>query len=204
MKIVAYQKSVRTAPRKVALVVAALKGLSLEETILQLGYLERRASLPVLKTLRQALANAEHNHGLTINELELESIEVSPGAQYRRFQAVSRGRAHGIIKKTTHIRVTLRDRVSAPATSSSASASKPSAGSTQVAGSTKPASATKSISSKKTTQPAQSKRGGASAPLTGVATSVSVAPAHTPQHTAPTASRPLPSVKQSHQRKGSR
>jgi len=107
MKITVVQKSIRQSPRKVRLVANSVKKLPVSQAILQLGQIQRKASIVVLKTLRQAIANAQHNHGLSVSDLTIASIEVGEGVRYRRFQPVSRGRAHGIIKRTSLIRITL-------------------------------------------------------------------------------------------------
>lgn len=107
MEIYASQRYVRQAPRKVRLVANAVKDMPLEQAFRQLSVLQRSASLPVMKTLRQAVANAQHNHHLDPKELKIKSIVVENGPIYKRFRAVSRGRAHSIQKKTCHIVVRL-------------------------------------------------------------------------------------------------
>lgn len=107
MIIKATQLSTRQAPRKVRLVANSVKKLSLEDAVRQLSVINRRASIVVLKVLRQAIANATHNHGLSIADLKIKTIQVDEGTRYRRFRAVSRGRAHGIIKRTSHVTVEL-------------------------------------------------------------------------------------------------
>lgn len=116
MIITATQKNTRQTPRKVRLVANQVKDLSLEAAITQLGVMQRRASLVVLKVIRQAVANATHNHGFTVADLRLKSIVVTPGPTYKRFQAVSRGRAHGIFKRTCHVTVELEAGQPKPAT----------------------------------------------------------------------------------------
>ena len=103
----ATQKYTRQTPRKVRLVANTVKKLPLEQALRQLSVMERRASLVVMKVVKQAMANAINNHGLKFDELVLSNILVTEGPRYRRFNAVSRGRAHGIIKRTSHICVTL-------------------------------------------------------------------------------------------------
>lgn len=107
MIIKATQKNTRQTPRKVRLVANAVRKLSLTEAIKQLSAIERRASLVVLKVVRQAVANAMHNHGFSFEELKLKNIVVVPAPQFKRFRAVSRGRAHTILKKSCHISVEL-------------------------------------------------------------------------------------------------
>lgn len=107
MFIKATQKYNRQAPRKVRLVANAVKGLTVPKAIEQLGLLERRASMVVLKVLGQAVFNAQNNLGLATDDLKIHSILVNSGPSYKRFQPVSRGRAHSILKRTCHVEVTL-------------------------------------------------------------------------------------------------
>ena len=107
MLIIATQKNVRQSPRKVRLVANSVRQLPLEAAITQLGVINRIASVEILKTIRQAIANATNNLGLNIAELKLNNIIVQEGPIYRRMRAVSRGRGHAINKKTCHIQVTL-------------------------------------------------------------------------------------------------
>ncbi|GIK84075.1 MAG: hypothetical protein BroJett025_06970 [Patescibacteria group bacterium] len=107
MIITATQKNTRQTALKVRLVANQVRKLPLVDAIKQLGVMQKRASLTVLKVVRQAIANAMHNHGYSMNELTLKNITVTPGPTYKRFRAVSRGRAHTIFKRTCHIMVEL-------------------------------------------------------------------------------------------------
>lgn len=107
MTIKATQKYTRQTGRKVRLVANTVKKLPLEEALRQLAVIERRSTLAILKTVKQAIANAINNHGLKFGDLKLDNIIVDNGPQYQRMRAVSRGRGHEIKKRTSHITVTL-------------------------------------------------------------------------------------------------
>lgn len=107
MIITAEQKNSRQSDRKVRLVANSVKKLSVTDALKQLAVMERKASVVVLKVLSQAIANATHNHGLSVNDLEIKSILVNSGTHYKRFRAASRGRAHSILKRTCHVKVEL-------------------------------------------------------------------------------------------------
>lgn len=107
MIITAEQKNSRQSDRKVRLVANSVKKLSIPDALKQLAVIERKASVVVLKVLSQAIANATHNHGLSVNDLEIKSILVNSGTHYKRFRAASRGRAHSILKRTCHVKVEL-------------------------------------------------------------------------------------------------
>ncbi len=107
MQITATQLTTRETPRKVRLVADVVRKLSPEDAVKQLLVVERRAGEVILKVLNSALANAAHNHNLQPADLQIDNITVNEGPRFKRFQPVSRGRAHNIVKRTSHIRVTL-------------------------------------------------------------------------------------------------
>lgn len=107
MIITATQRNTRQTARKVRLVANSVRKLSLVDAINQLAHIERKSTLVVLKVLRQAIANAVHNHGFSVSELTIKNITVAPGPQFKRFRAVSRGRAHTVVKRSCHITVEL-------------------------------------------------------------------------------------------------
>ncbi len=108
MIIKAEQKNTRQTSRKVRLVVDVIKKMSIVDAINQLAVMNRKSSLLILKVLRQAIANATNNFGLAVSDLEIDNIIVNDGPALKRWRAVSRGRAHTILKRTCHVRVDLR------------------------------------------------------------------------------------------------
>ena len=100
-------RHVRTAPRKVRVVADQIRGRDLEEALAMLRFSPRGASVPVLKLLESAAANAENNHDLDPEEMRVAEISVGEGPTLRRFRARARGRATRIEKRTCHIRVAL-------------------------------------------------------------------------------------------------
>lgn len=107
MIITATQKFTRQTPRKMRLVANTVKKLPLDQALQQLAVIERRSTLVLMKTVKQAIANALNNHGLKFDDLKLDTILVTEGPRYKRFRAVSRGRAHEIKKRTSHVTVKL-------------------------------------------------------------------------------------------------
>lgn len=106
--ITAEQKNSRQSPRKVRLAADAIRGMKLQQAIEQLSVIDTKGSEVILHVIRQAVANATNNLGLQAADLELDQIIVNQGQTYRRFRAVSRGRAHSIQKKTCHVRIVLK------------------------------------------------------------------------------------------------
>lgn len=113
MLIKAEQRNSRQSPRKVRLVANAIKDMAIPQAMTQLGLMDQKGSLVVMKVLNQAVANATKNLGLNINDLVIKEVLVNEGPRYRRYRAVSRGRAHNIIKKTCHVRVVLESKAPA-------------------------------------------------------------------------------------------
>lgn len=104
------QKNTRQSPRKVRLVANVIKKLPLEQAIKQLAVIERKSTVVLLKTVKQAIANAKNNHGVDADKLAIKEILVNVGPSYKRYNAVSRGRGHSILKRTCHITVTLEEK----------------------------------------------------------------------------------------------
>lgn len=111
MNIKAENKFLRISPRKTRLAADLIRPMSVVQAMSTLKNLRRRAALPLLKVLKQAVANAVNNLKLAKDSLTIKSIEINAGPVYKRFQPVSRGRAHSIKKRTTHIKIILNSEV---------------------------------------------------------------------------------------------
>ncbi|MFN8113766.1 MAG: 50S ribosomal protein L22 [Solirubrobacterales bacterium] len=98
---------VRTAPRKVRVVADQIRGLDVETAIAQLNFSPRGASVPVLKLVKSAAANAENNFDLDPEEMRITSISVDEGPTMRRYRPRARGRATRIEKRSCHINIAL-------------------------------------------------------------------------------------------------
>lgn len=105
--IKAEQKYIRISPRKVRLVAKAIKNLSPKEALEYLKFINKRAAEPLAKTIKQAISNAVNNLKLKEEDLKFNQIQISKGSTYKRWRPVSRGRAHSILKRTSHIKVIL-------------------------------------------------------------------------------------------------
>lgn len=107
MEVKAEAKYIRISPRKVRLVVDAIKGLSPQRALEHLRFIKKRAAQPLMKVIKSAMANAKKNFGLKVEDLKFKEIQVGEGPTLKRWRAVSRGRAHPIMKRTSHIKVVL-------------------------------------------------------------------------------------------------
>ena len=108
MVITASNKYVRVSPQKVKFVADAVRKMSLADMKTHLSYLNKEAARKLLTTLNQALGNAQHNYGLSQEQLMLDSLLVLRGPQYKRMRPRSRGQGHAILKRTTHIVIKLK------------------------------------------------------------------------------------------------
>jgi large subunit ribosomal protein L22 len=122
MIIKAAAKFVRTSPRKLRLVADLIRPMGIDEALATLKQLRQRAATPLLKVLKQAVANAVNNYHLSKDKLALQLIEVNGGPIYKRFQPVAKGRAHPIKKRTSHIKIILKVKEEAKPASAKASA----------------------------------------------------------------------------------
>jgi len=103
---VAHQKFIRQTPQKLRLIADMIRPLKVEEAVIQLKVSSKRGAEVILKVLTQAKTNAI-NIGLRSETLKIHSIEISEGPTFKRWNPVSRGRAHKILKRTSHIKIIL-------------------------------------------------------------------------------------------------
>jgi large subunit ribosomal protein L22 len=100
-------KWVRVSPRKARLVTDHIRGRSVPEARTVLAFTTRAAAREVEKVLRSAVANAEANHGLFGDDLQVSAAYVNEGPTIKRWRARARGRAARIHKRTCHITIKL-------------------------------------------------------------------------------------------------
>jgi large subunit ribosomal protein L22 len=110
MIITAQATNIRTSPRKLRLVADMIRPLTPERAVLVLKQTNKRAGAVLAKVVKQALANASNNFKLSKGDLEFKSVEVNGGPTYKRWMAVSRGRGHSIMKRTSHVKIILQNK----------------------------------------------------------------------------------------------
>ena len=102
---------IRISPRKVRMVVDTVRGKSVSQALSILGFTRKKAALPVQKHLKSAVANAVENGGVNdVETLVIDRIMVDEGPTLKRYMPRARGRATPIRKRTSHIRIILRER----------------------------------------------------------------------------------------------
>lgn len=107
MQIKAKLSNLRIAPRKVRLVADIIRRKKTEEAQAILNFTVKKASLPLLKLLNSAMANAKNNFQLDPNNLYIFKLTVDEGPKYKRWMPRARGSAYEIQKKTSHITLIL-------------------------------------------------------------------------------------------------
>lgn len=108
MEAEATQKHLRRSPRKVRLVVNAVRGKTVSEALTNLKYANKAAAKPVSKVIKSAAANIRdkfQEERFDDDELEVAEIYVNEGPTLKRMQPRAMGRANIIRKKTCHIHV---------------------------------------------------------------------------------------------------
>jgi len=95
------------APRKVNLLAALVRGKKVDEAITILNFTDKRASLPVIKLIESAVANAVANFGAKREDLVLKEITVNKGVVLKRMMPRARGSAFVIRRRSSNIGVVL-------------------------------------------------------------------------------------------------
>ena len=109
MQAVAKLKYARISPQKARLVADQVRGLPVDRALTLLRFSNKRAAGLVRNVLESAIANAEHNEGADVDELRVAAICVDEGPVLKRIHARAKGRANRIIKRTSHITVTVAE-----------------------------------------------------------------------------------------------
>ena len=108
---IAKLRYLRTAPRKIRLLIDLIRGMKVDEAIAQLENSQKNAATPVLKLLKSAVANAIHNENLDEKTLVVKTACVDKGPMLKRWMPRAMGRAAAIHKHTSHITIILEGEV---------------------------------------------------------------------------------------------
>ncbi len=111
MDVVSTYKFARISARKARDVAREIQGLPVNEALDILAFTPRKGAELFEKTMKTALADAEHNFELDVDRLIVKEATVGEGPTFKRFKPRARGSASGIRKRTAHIRVVLTDEV---------------------------------------------------------------------------------------------
>jgi large subunit ribosomal protein L22 len=105
MKVTAQHKGARISAQKARLVADQIRGKRVDEALNILAYSPKKGADLVKKVLDSAIANAEHNNGLDVDELIVSTIFVDEGMTMKRIKPRAKGRADRILKRSCHITV---------------------------------------------------------------------------------------------------
>lgn len=109
LQVRAVSKYIMGSPIKARRVVNTVRGMRAQEALEVLQLLPQAAAVPVYKTLKSAIANAEENYALDAESLVIAKITVDEGPRLRRARYGARGRFKPIKKRTSHITVVVEE-----------------------------------------------------------------------------------------------
>jgi len=112
MEATANLRYLRITPRKVRVVADLIRGKKVDAALNMLAYVEKRAAGPLQKLLRSAVANADQKSKgqLDVDSLYVKELTVDQGPSMRRFMPRAMGRAFKVIKRTSHISITVGEK----------------------------------------------------------------------------------------------
>ena len=105
----AVAKNLRVSPQKLNLVAGLIRGKKVDTALADLEFSRKRIAQDVRKCVMSAVANAENNHGLDVNELVVAEAYVGKNLVMKRFHARGRGRSGKIVKPFSQITVVVRE-----------------------------------------------------------------------------------------------
>jgi large subunit ribosomal protein L22 len=110
MQVSATLKHARVSAQKARLIADQIRGLPVERALSILMFSPKKSAGMMRKVLESAIANAEHNEGADIDELSVAAVYVNEGRTLKRFRARAKGRGTRILKRNSHITVTVGDK----------------------------------------------------------------------------------------------
>ena len=106
----AVARNIRVSPRKLNLVAQQIRGKKVDNALNVLTFSEKRIAGVVKKTLQSAIANAENNHDLDVDDLVVKEASVGKNLVMKRFHARARGNAGGIEKFFSQITIIVEEK----------------------------------------------------------------------------------------------
>ena len=110
MEVAAKYKGARLSAQKARLVADQVRGKAVADALNILTFSPKKAAVILKEALESAVANAEHNEGLDVDELRVSTVMVDEGPTLKRIKARAKGRADRIFKRTCHITVKVADK----------------------------------------------------------------------------------------------
>src|SRR5580658_471644 len=106
----AVARNIRVSPRKLNLVAQQIRGKKVDRALNELTFSQKRIARDVKKVLQSAVANAENNHDLDVDDLVVKEASVGKNLVMKRFHARARGNAGGIEKFFSQITIVVEER----------------------------------------------------------------------------------------------
>jgi large subunit ribosomal protein L22 len=105
----AVARNLRVSPQKLNLVAGLIRGKKVNAALADLEFSRKRIAQDVRKCVMSAVANAENNHGLDVDDLVVSEAYVGKNMVLKRFHARGRGRSASILKPFSQITVVVRE-----------------------------------------------------------------------------------------------
>jgi large subunit ribosomal protein L22 len=103
-------RGIRTSPRKLNLVAQSIRGKTAEQALNELTFSPKRVAKDVKKILQSAIANAENNHDLDVDDLVVTEASVGKNMVLKRFHARARGRGAAVHKPFAQVTIVVEER----------------------------------------------------------------------------------------------
>ena len=111
MQVIATHRYARISAFKAREVTREIQGLPAVDALLQLGFIPKKAAPLIAKTLKSAIANAEHNNNVRAELLVIKEAVIGEAPTIKRIRPKARGSAGPIRKRSSHIRIVLTDEI---------------------------------------------------------------------------------------------
>ena len=111
----AVSRVIRVSPQKLNLVAQLIRGKKVNIALADLEFSRKRIAKDVRKCLESAIANAENNHDLDVDDLVVSEAHVGKSLVIKRLHARGRGRAGAILKRFSHLTIVVRETQAAAA-----------------------------------------------------------------------------------------
>ena len=105
----AVARMIRVSPQKLNLVAQLIRGKKVSTALADLEFSRKRISREVRKCLESAIANAENNHELDVDDLVVKEAYVGKALVLKRFHARARGRGARILKPFSNLTIVVRE-----------------------------------------------------------------------------------------------
>lgn len=104
----AYAKNIRISPKKINVVASIVRRMDVKKALDILKFMPSKWASLMYKVVASAAANAKNNDSQNIENLILDTVFITKGVVYKRWNPISRWRSHAILKRTSNITVELK------------------------------------------------------------------------------------------------